>query len=567
MLEELVVQNYALIDKATVEFGPGFNVLTGETGAGKSILIGALSLLLGVKGDGGSVRTGAEEAVVSGIIHVEGNSAVLEWLSAHGVEPEDGAIIIRRVLKRTGRGSIFVQSVPVTRQDLDNLTGFLFDMHGQHEHQSLLSGDNQRLLLDRYSETEEGALRYGEEFRELGARKRHFEKLETSEKSLLREMDILSFAINEIEGAELQPGEEEELERERTIVSQYEKLYTYLDEIHHKAAESRTGALSLLRDVRGAMESIAMIDAELAPLSKRLDDAFFEMEDVVEELRRYQVAVHFRPERLEEIENRLALIHRLEKKYGETIEEVLKFTADSKEQLDSMGNRQEDKENLLKDIAEREKRISQTAVLLSSQRKVSAERLTQLVGEKLHALGMPKALFKVDVSQPANEGEEPIPGPHGIDRVEFTVSPNTGEPRKPLRSIASGGELSRIMLAIKSVIAETDRISSLIFDEIDTGIGGEVARSVGQHLQDLSGEKQVLCITHLASIAVYADNHIKVEKYVEAERTFTGVTTVSGDDRVREIARMLAGDSAGEVSLTHAEDLLRRYSPQRAGRK
>ena len=562
MLEELVVQNYALIDKATVKFGPGLNVLSGETGAGKSILIGALSLLLGVKGDSGSVRTGTEEAVVSGIIQVEGNPGALDWLSEHGVEPEDGTIIIRRVLKRSGRGSIFVQSVPVTRQDLDSLTSFLFDMHGQHEHQSLLSRDNQRVLLDRYGGTEEEAAAYGSEYQELMARKRRFEKLEASEKSQLREMDILSFAINEIESAGLKPGEEEDLDREKGIVSQHEKLYTHLDEIHQKASESRTGALSLLRDTRSAMENIAAIDGELTPLSKRLEDAFFEVEDVVEELRRYQLAVQFRPDRLEEIEGRLALIHRLEKKYGDTITEVLKFAEESKEQLDTMENWQEDKEKLLKDISERESRVLEMARRLSARRKAAAEELTRLVGEKLDALGMPKSVFEVEVVQ--QNDDESGPGPHGIDRVEFTISPNKGEPLKPLRTIASGGELSRIMLAIKSVMAETDRISSLIFDEIDTGIGGEVARSVGEHLQSLSRGKQVLCITHLASIAVYADNHLKVEKYIEGERTFTGVTAVSSDERVREIARMLAGDSAGEASLTHAEDLLKRYSPQRA---
>ena len=563
MLEELVVQNYALIDKASVKFGPGLNVLSGETGAGKSILIGALSLLLGVKGDSGSVRTGTEEAVVSGIIQVDGNPGALEWLSEHGVEPEDGGIIIRRVLKHSGRGSIFVQSVPVTRQDLDSLTGFLFDMHGQHEHQSLLSRDSQRVLLDRYGGNEDEAARYGAEYQELMARKRRFEKLETSEKSQLREMDILSFAINEIETAGLIPGEEEELEKERSIVSQHEKLYNYLDEIHQKSSESRTGALSLLRDARGAMESIAAIDGDLTPLSKRLEDAFFEIEDVVEELRRYQLTVHFRPDRLEEIENRLAQIHRLEKKYGESIEEVLKFAEESKEQLDTMENWQEDKEKLLEDIAERERLVLAAATQLSEKRRTAAEQLTRLVADKLDALGMPKAVFEVEVTPVSDEDH--APGPHGIDRIEFTISPNKGEPLKPLRSIASGGELSRIMLAIKSVIAETDRISSLIFDEIDTGIGGEVGRSVGEHLKELSSGKQVLCITHLASIAVYADNHLKVEKYVEGERTFTGVATVSGEDRVREIARMLAGDSAGEVSLTHAEDLLKRYSPQRAG--
>jgi len=439
-------------------------------------------------------------------------------------------------------------------------------MHGQHEHQSLLSRENQRILLDRYGGTEEEAAAYAAEYQELLARRRRFEKLQASEKSQLREMDILTFAINEIENAQLRTGEDEELEREKQIVSQHEKLYTLLDEIHQKTAESRTGSLSLLRDVRSAMESVSSIDPELVPLSKRVEDAFFEIEDVAEELRRYQLSVRFSPDRLEEIESRLAQIHRLEKKYGDTVDEVLEFARESKEQLASMENWQEDKETLLKDIADREEQVGRLALRLSDRRRAAAEELTRLVGQKLQTLGMPKAVFAVEVSQHLDDEGRPTPGPHGIDQVEFTISPNKGEPLKPLRSIASGGELSRIMLAIKSVIAETDRISSLIFDEIDTGIGGEVALAVGEHLQALSAGKQVLCITHLASIAVYADNHVKVEKYVEGDRTFTDVATIDGDERVREIARMLAGDSAGEVSLTHAEDLLKRYSPQRAGR-
>lgn len=564
MLDELVVQNYALIDRASVTFGRGLNVLTGETGAGKSILIGALSLLLGVKGDTSSIRTGTEEAVVSGVVRVEGNGGALAWLADRGVEPEDGSIIIRRVLKRTGRGSIFVQSSPVTRQDLDELTSFLFDMHGQHEHQSLLSRESQRVLLDRYGGIEEEASAYSRAFQELSAKKRRFEKLESREKSQLREMDILTFAINEIKGAALRPGEEEELERERTIVSQHEKLYTLLDEIHQKSAANRTGSLALLRDVRGAMESIVGIDPDLAPLSKRLEDAYFELEDVAEELRRYQLSVHFSPDRLEEIESRLAQIHRLEKKYGESIEAVLEFSRTSEADLESMENWQEDKERLLAEIAEGERAVLAAAEELSRHRRAAAEELTRLVAGKLEALGMPKAVFSIETERAGAEGEQAVPGPHGIDSIEFTISPNKGEPLKPLRSIASGGELSRIMLAIKSVIAETDQISALIFDEIDTGIGGEIGRAVGEHLKELSAGKQVLCITHLASIAVYADNHVKVEKHVEGGRTFTGVQGISGEGRVREIARMLAGDSAGEVSLTHAEDLLKRFSPQRA---
>ena len=560
MLEELVVQNYALIDRIVVRFGTGFNVLTGETGAGKSILIGALSLLFGVRGDPDSVRTGTEEAIVSGVVRVDGNLEAAAWLESHAIEPEDGTIIIRRVVKRAGRGSLFVQSAPVSRQDLEELTSFLFDMHGQHEHQSLLSRDNQRLLLDRYGGNEEVVTQLAKEFGEISVLRRRYEKLTNSERTQLREMDILAFAINEIQDAKLKDGEEEELESERHLLSQYEKLYSLLESFHTALADGKGGGLLHLRDARTSLEGIVSIDPELSSFSKRLEDAFFEIEDVAEEIRRYQLSLHFDPDRLEEIESRLALIHRLEKKYGSSIREVLAYAVESKEQLDGMANWQEEKERLEAEIRSREERLLASAQALSVRRSSAADRLTELVVEKLQALGMPKAVFEIQVSTRSDENGRPICGAHGIDEIELMISPNQGEPLKPLRNIGSGGELSRVMLAIKSVIAESDHIASLIFDEIDTGIGGEVGVAVGEHLKRLSEHKQVLCITHLASIAACADNHVKVEKYVKEERTYTGVQTVEGPERVREIARMLAGDSAGDVSLQHAEDLLQRYS-------
>lgn len=560
MLEELVVQNFALIDRVVVRFGAGFNVLTGETGAGKSILIGALSLLFGVKGDADAVRTGTEEAVVSGVVRVEGTDEALAWLKTHAIEPEDGAVIIRRVVKRAGRGSLFVQSTPVTRQDLEELTSYLFDMHGQHEHQSLLSRDNQRLLLDRYGGNEEVAAHVAREHAELSVLKNRYEKLVKSERTQLREMDILSFAINEIQEAKLKEGEEEELEAERHLLSQYEKLYALLDSFHTALAEGKGGGLLHLRDARTSLEGIVSIDPELSSFSKRLEDAFFEIEDVAEEVRRYQLSLHFDPDRLEEIESRLALIHRLEKKYGSSIREVLAYAVESKEQFDGMANWQEEKDRLEGEIRSREGHLLESAQALSARRTSAADGLTALVEQKLHTLGMPKAVFRIEVNKRLDDKGEPVCGAHGIDEVELMISPNQGEPLKPLRNIGSGGELSRVMLAIKSVIAESDHIASLIFDEIDTGIGGEVGVAIGEHLQRLSERKQVLCITHLASIAACADNHIKVEKYVKGERTYTGVQIVAGQERVREIARMLAGDSADGVSLQHAEDLLKRYS-------
>lgn len=566
MLEELTVQNYALIDRATVKFGHGFNVLTGETGAGKSILIGALGLLLGAKGEPESIRTGSEESVVTGVVQVGENPQAMAWLKEHAIEVEEGTVIIRRVMKKSGRGSLFIQSTPATRADLEALTSFLFDVHGQHEHQSLLDSENQRMLLDRFGGTEALDARLFEDFQALSTVKKRYEKMLSSERTQLREMDILSFALKEIEEAALRVGEEEELEQEKLILSQHERLFTLLESFYENTAESKGGSLSSLREARAAMEGIIAINPELASFAKRLEDAFFEVEDVAEEVRRYQLGIQFRPDRLEECETRLGLIHRLEKKYGDSIEEVLKYAAESREQLESMETWQEDKEELQREIAERERGVLLLAQQLSGQRKAAAERLTGQVQERLRALGMPKGLFSVSLRQRLSEEGKPTCGPHGIDQIELMISANPGEPPKPLRSIASGGELSRIMLAIKSTIAESDQIGSLIFDEIDTGIGGEVAVAVGEHLQELARQKQVLCVTHLATIAARADNHLKVEKFVKDNRTFTGVETVSDGARVKEIARMLSGDSVGEVSLTHAQEMLRKYGRTTKGR-
>ncbi|MEW5816669.1 MAG: DNA repair protein RecN, partial [Spirochaetota bacterium] len=482
MLEQLNISGYALIDKVSVAFTCGLNILTGETGTGKSILVGALGLLLGTKGDTSTIRTGCDETVVSGIVTVENNNEALTWLHEHGIEPEDGNVIIRRILKSSGKGSIFIQSYPVTRNDLADFTSLLFDMHGQHEHQSLLSIDNHRKLLDRYGNLEDQALQLAGLFQDLAAKKKRFEKLVSSERERLREMDILTFAVREIENANLKVGEEEELEHERRILVQYEKLFSLLKTVYDQTAESRGGCLSNLRKARTAMDGIVSINPDLASLSKRLDDAFFEVEDVTETIRQYQSSIEFSADKLDACERRLAAIHNLEKKYGDTITDVLSYLKESTEQLVNMSSWEEDKESLKNDIDELEKLLLSHAQGLSQKRTTTAALLEEKVQEKLHALGMPKARFTIEIKNRVSALGKPVCGPYGIDSIEFTISPNQGEPQKPLKNIASGGELSRFMLAIKSVLAESDHIQSLIFDEIDSGIGGEIALAVGEHL-------------------------------------------------------------------------------------
>ncbi|MBN2354243.1 MAG: DNA repair protein RecN [Spirochaetales bacterium] len=560
MLETLDVHNYALIDRLTVRFSKGFNVFTGETGAGKSILIGALGLLLGGKGDPGSIRSGAQETLVSCVVRVNGaDREVGEWLAAHDIAPEEGTLILRRTLKKNGRGSIYIQSVPVTQADLKELTALLFDLHGQHDHQSLLVEDNHRKVLDTYAGAEDKALRFRDSFLELKSLKERYQKLVSSERERLRRIDILTHSINEIEEAKLKPKEDEELDVEHKLLANHEKLFALLADIHEHLAESRGGALAALRSTRAAMDDLVEIDPNLSSLKNQLEDAFYELEDYDESIRRVKEETRFDPDRLSAVESRLGEIRLLKKKYGNTIEEILAYADESRRELASIENWEEDKESLQKDIAAREKSLLAAAEELTAIRTRAAEALERKIVEELKALSMPKVRFKVGVKDKKNDGGKPVVGVWGKDEVEFIISPNLGEPFKKLKSIASGGELSRVMLAVKTALAEADNIGSLIFDEIDAGIGGEVALTLGERLAQLSRYKQVLCITHLATIAVRADNHIKVEKSVEGGRTYTRVKPVGGRERVEEIARMLAGDKRQEVSIKHAEELIAQY--------
>ena len=560
MLEELHIQNYALIDRLQLGFEGGFNVLSGETGAGKSILIGAFSLLLGTRADTGAIRSGAEECLVAGQFRIDEKEEALRWLEEHGVTPDDGRVMIRRTVKSNGRGTIYIQSAPLSRAELSDFTSLLVDLHGQHEHQSLLVEERHRQLLDHHAGIESEAKELAGQFAELAMRKRRYEKLLSGHRQRLREAELMQHAVSEIEAARLQAGEEEQLTQERLILSQHEKLFAQLRATHNEIGNG--GALSGLRAARQSMDAVVAIDSGMSATAQRLDDLFFELEDVVEGLGDRISNDYFNPGRLEECEDRLALIRRLEQKYGNTVSEVLEYCREAREQLTGLETWEEDRSRLKSEIGEREQQVLARAQELSRLRIAAARGLGQRIESILHALGMPKGRFEVHIERQLNSAGKPVCGPHGIDAVAFRIAPNPGEPLKPLKNVASGGEISRIMLAIKTVLAESDRISTLVFDEIDAGIGGEVALAVGEHLGRIAEHNQALCITHIASIAVRAHNHIRVEKQVKNNRTLTVATAVHGQAQVEEIARMLAGDQTHATSQIHAEELLRRYAPR-----
>ena len=559
MLEELVVQNYALIDRLQVRFSPGLNILTGETGAGKSILIGALGLILGLKADTGAIRAGTEEIDVSGIVKLDNDPDVQTWMEAKGIAAENNSIIIRRVVKKNGKGTIYVQSTPFTLTALRELTGMLFDLHGQHEHQSLLSPENHRRLLDHYGNITAEVTAFSALYTRLLKVREEHAALIAEQRERVRKVELLEYAIQEIEDAKLKVGEEEQLRQEQNLLANHERLIHLVEDVYGATAESRGGALGNLRQARGLLAEIVKIDSHLNDSNRQLETVFFELEDFVENLGRYKGSINFDPARLEKIEERLDLIKRLEKKYGGTIEEVLAHLEESRRALEGIQNSDATQKKLEEQITGLEKELKARAANITHLRKQAAGGLQEKIVGELKQLGMPKVRFQVQIEDRTSDSGKVLYAGTGKDQVEFMIAPNLGEPFKKLVQIASGGELSRIMLAIKTVLAESDHINSLIFDEVDAGIGGEVAIAVGERLKGLAKSKQVLCITHLATIAVQADNQIKVEKITQADRTVTRVSSVTGPEQQEEIARMLAGDRTGDTSLKHAQELLQKY--------
>jgi len=584
MIEELSVRNFALVDSLSLTLEDGFSVLTGETGAGKSIIVGSLSFLLGSKADTEVIRSGSGEASVSAVIYVNAqNRDALEWLKSRDIEIEDSRLVIRRSVKSTGRSSIFIQNVPLTRNDLSEFMGFLFDLHGQHSHESLLRKETHRVYIDRFAGLENEAAAFNRVFTELAEKRKTLEALNYSDQKREERLDLLNFAVEEITKAAPKKGEIKELEAEIQRLGDFEKLSLHVNtaasalfDSDSKSADGKsaeTSLLSLARRLKAAMESAVTIDSSLAAVLKRVDDIYYEVEDLSGEFRNYRDNLSYDPARLEEAEERLSLLYKLRKKYrpaGKTNtaeaspadeEAILIFMKEALAEIEALSGVEENRDKLKVEINGIEKVISARAKSLSAGRIQGAKKLGEGITGILSSLGMPNVVFSAQVSPKTGTGL--VCGPWGADEVEFMISANTGEPLKELARIASGGELSRVMLAIKTILCGNDNTETLVFDEIDTGIGGEVALSVGEYLSRIGRLKQIFCVTHLASIAVRADNHLKVEKKVIAEnggieRTVTGVSFLGSRERRQEIARMLAGES-GEAALAHADELLTKY--------
>ncbi|MCM1321660.1 MAG: DNA repair protein RecN [Bacteroides sp.] len=564
MIEDISIKDFALINEASLEFKDGFTVLSGETGAGKSILIGAVSFLLGGKCGVDVIRSGMQEASVSGtIVLPSGKTAVRAWLDEHGIAAEDNRVLLRRVIRAAGKSSAWIQSVPVTRQDLAAFTEFLVDIHGQHEHQSLLRVAEHRRFLDEYAGIAEQAEAFSKMYSELVQKRRRLEESSASDEQRVRETEMLSYALQEIDGAQLQSAEDETLAAEEARMSQFEQLYEDTESMTQLLSDSDENVISAVKKMRSIFDHAAGLDASLRPLASRIDSVFYELSDIHEELRTYRHSLVFDPARLSEIQERLALLFKLKKKYAASVQsplsEVLKYADDARAKLAALADSDADTAALQAEVSRLEQQVLSEAKALSEKRGKAGIMMAEAVERVLAVLGMPGARFAVSVEQKEKSQSMQNCGPYGIDNIEFLISTNAGEPLKPLAKIASGGELSRVMLALKTVLADSDAVCTLIFDEIDTGIGGEIAVAVGSHLKNLAKKKQILCITHLASIASCADTQMKIEKKSADGKTTTSVREINGEQRVTEIARMLAGDTIDEVSLEHARSLLRKY--------
>ena len=566
MLEELDIRNFALIDSAHVEFSEGFTVLSGETGAGKSILIGSLAFLLGGKAGVEQIRTGTSEAQVCGTFRLEHGSA-FSWLEEHGIEAEDGRVLVRRLIRDSGKSSAWIGGIPVTKADLLDFSSYLVDMHGQHEQQSLMKVSEHRRYLDIYADIVDEVKDFTALYSDLVEKRRLLDSVNTNEDERRNRMEMLSFAVDEITAAKLKPGEDEELEAEENRLSSYEKLFSDIEEVcgllEGDDSGDGQGLLSTLHRLGGTVSHASAMDRELEPLDGRVQSAFYELEDISREFKSYRQSLVFDPEHLAQVQERLELINRLKKKYASSsrapVSEVLDYMAKAQEELGTLNDSCQDRETLEKAISEAEKAVYVAARQISSKRASASERMSLAIEDILHKLGMKDTRFRVNLSEKDGDRMTQKCGPYGMDDIEFLISANPGSPLQSLARIASGGELSRVMLAMKTVLSGADTVGTLVFDEIDTGIGGEVAVSVGEHMKKLASGRQILCITHLASIAVYADNQIKIQKGVDGSSTSTRVFPVEGSERVKEIARMLSGDASSEASLEHASAMLKKF--------
>ncbi len=560
MLVELRLENYAVVDNLAVEFASGLNLLTGETGAGKSILIDALALLLGDKASADVIRSGAERATISAVFEVEGGAekTVAAILENNGIDQEDESIILRREIAAGGKGRVFVNNQPATVAVLRQLAPYLATIHAQNESLFSFDAPTRLRLLDSFANTQLDAT--AEAFAKWKNIHSRIAELERDEQDRLRLLDLWTFQAREIEEAKLQPGEDERLETEKRVLANAEKIHSAAMNAFDLLYEGNASTSASLRSAQKHIEELARYEPKFQETMSTLETARISVEDVGASLRDYAGGIEASPEHLAEVEDRLAAMDRLKRKYGPTLEEVMNHGTEVSRRLSEMENKDEILRQLRAGLAQAAEQYLDAARVISRKRYESARKLEKLVETEINDLAM-KSTFRIEVSGTDEEGNWTSAG---FDQVVYMIATNPGEPLRPLEQIASGGELSRVMLALKaSVEASSGRKRSsgaqrtLVFDEIDTGIGGRAAEAVGKKLKSLSRSNQLLCVTHLPQIATFADHHYLIEKKTFGGRTRTTVHLITGEERTEEVARMLSGAKLTETSRKHAEQMLK----------
>ena len=548
MLELLHIENIAIIEAADIEFAPGFNALTGETGAGKSIVIDSLSAVLGQRTSRELIRTGAEKAFVSAAF----SGMAPELTEELGIQPEaDGTLLLQREIQTDGKNVCRVNGRPVTVGQLRALGARLLNIHGQHDGQQLLDEEQHIVYLDSFSMVESLAITYAEKYKNFTDIRRQIGALQMDEAEKARRVDTLQYQIEELRRAKLTPGEEEELTARRGMLRNAEKFLDAVAGADYalNGDDSGGGALSALRQAQDALSGVRHLDDAFGQLYERLGEAYSEVYDIAATVEDKRGELDVSPGELDRVESRMDLLYRLKKKYGATVEDMLDYQARCEAELAQIEDAGDTLVRLEQALSKAEKEARQAAQALSDARKAAADRLTSQILAELQQLDMGKIRFAVDFA------EKPLDS-DGMDTVRFLMSANVGEELRPIHKIASGGELARIMLAMKNVLSEQDHVGTMVFDEVDTGVSGRAAQKVAEKMARISRRKQVLCVTHLPQLAAMADTHFSVEKGERGGRTYTEVRRLDREQRRRELARLTGGSHVSQTMLDGAEELL-----------
>jgi len=563
MLQEIRITNFAIIENLAVEFHSGLNVLTGETGAGKSIIIDALNLILGGRADTDTIRSGASTATVEACFTLD-DPKMRAMIADLGIDVDNGEVIIKRIISSSEKNRTYLNNSNLTVAALSAIGDRLIDLHGQHDHQSLLHPETHVDLLDHYGQLMQNRAEFQEHYAAYQKTLQTLKQIQTHQGERLQRQDLLNFQIGEIDKAGLSVGEDDGLKSEKNKLNHAEKLHQSVQNALDTLVNADGSALELLGRVDRELQGLPEIDPALETQAQRGQTAYLEAQELAEELRDYQKTIEFNPVRLEEIEDRLAEINGLKRKYGNDIATILEYRETIGQELEALSLGEESIDALKEEIKTQQKALAGLAVELAKQREQAAEKLKNAVEKELKDLNMKHVQFGVRfVYETDAEGftsyknKKTRTHANGIGEIEFLFSPNPGEELRPLAKIASGGEISRVMLALKSILNEQDPVPVMVFDEVDSGISGSVAEKVGTKLKKIAEQKQILCITHLPQIAGMADSHYRVHKTVSGKRTRSTIIELDYEHRVEEIARMSGGETITETTLKHAREMIK----------